>query len=116
MKVLVLPEVRQYLKEVAHMLYQEDYFGFEETAIKYVEDLFDDIKTTLPARQKRIAPSYFNRYGNRMYYSIFKKSKYTQWYVFFSVYGKVGGELIYLVRYISNNHLIAHHFNPNDAE
>ena len=116
MKVLALPEVRQYLKEVAQVLYRKDYFGFEGSAVKYVEDLFNDIKTTLPARQKKVAPPCFNRYGSRMYYSIFKKNKYTKWYVFFSVYRTVDGELIYLVRYISNNHLIAHQLNPDDVD
>ena len=43
---------------------------------------------------------------NNMYYTIFKKSKNTQWYVFFRVY-KEKGEVIYQVRYISNNHVIA---------
>ena len=107
MKVLALPEVRLYLKEIAQTLYQEDYFGFEETAIKYVEDLFNDIKTTLPARHKMLAPPYFERYGNRMYYSIFRKNKTTQWYVFFTIYKDKEDEIVYLVRYISNNHVIA---------
>ena len=109
MKVLALPEVRQYLKEVSLILYQKGYFGFEETAIKYIEDLFEDIKTTLPVRHKMLAPPYFDKYGEYMFYSIFKKNKNTQWYVFFSIYKDKEDEIIYLVRYISNNHLIAHY-------
>ena len=108
MKVLVLPEVRQYLNEVALILYRKDYFGFEETAVKYVEDLFEVIKTTLPSRHKMFAPPYFDRYGAHMYYSIFRKNKTTQWYVFFSIYKDKEDEIVYLVRYISNNHVIAH--------
>jgi len=41
-----------------------------------------------------------------MFYSVFKKSNRTQWYVFFSLYAD-GGEVTYLVRYMSNNHMIA---------
>ncbi|MDR3188191.1 MAG: hypothetical protein LBT94_03280 [Prevotellaceae bacterium] len=106
MKVLVLPEVRQYFSELSPLLYEKGYFGFLEAAEKYVGELFEDIKTTLPTRQKRHAPFYFERYGKDMYYSVFRKSRHTQWYVFFSIYEN-NGELIYLVRYISNNHIIA---------
>lgn len=47
-RVLVLPEVRQYLRELIEILFDHEYFGFEETAVKYVEDLFEDIKVLLP--------------------------------------------------------------------
>jgi len=106
MKVLVLPKVRQYLYELSYILYQKDYFSFLDTSEEYVEELFEDIKTTLPYRKKQFAPPYFDKYGKNMYYSAFRKNKRTQWYVFFNIYEK-GGELIYLVKYISNNHVIA---------
>jgi hypothetical protein len=106
MKVLILPEVRQYLNELSHILYEKDYFSYAESAEKYVEELFEEIKTTLPNRQKRLAPSYFDKYGRNMHYSIFSKNKHTQWYVFFTVY-ESQGELVHVVRYISNNHVSA---------
>ncbi len=108
MRVVALPEVRKYLRELSQVLYEKDYFGFEESAIKYVEDLFSDIETSLHQRQKRQAPSYFNKYGKGMQYATFKKNKNTHWYVFFTKYKK-NDELIYLVRYISNNHVDSHH-------
>jgi hypothetical protein len=37
MKVLFLPELRDYFREPAQVLYEKDYFGFEETAIQYAE-------------------------------------------------------------------------------
>jgi len=67
-------------------LYLNDYFGYEESALKYVDDLFYDISTTLPDRQKKLAPSHFDRYGKNMYYATFRKSKATQWFVFFAIY------------------------------
>ena len=106
MKVLFLPEVEDYLYELTEILYQKEYFGFKESAIEYVTDLENEIKTTLPSRPKRLAPPYFDRYGKKLLYSTFQKNKATQWYVFFNIYeGKKG--LIYLVRYISNNHVVA---------
>lgn len=58
-KVVALPEIREYFKELIHILHEKEYFGFEENAIEYVESLFEDIKTTLPQRSKKQAPAYF---------------------------------------------------------
>lgn len=107
MKVVALPEVRLYLRELVHILYEQNYFGFEVNAIKYVSELFYEIETTLPQRHKKTAPSYFDRYGKNMYYASFRKNKNTEWYVFFTIYQNKG-QKTYLVRYISNNHQIAH--------
>ena len=41
-----------------------------------------------------------------MYYVKFKKNNNTQWYVFFNMYMEMG-EIVYVIRYIANNHLIA---------
>jgi hypothetical protein len=112
MKVLFLPEVRSYFKELSQILYEKDYFGFEDTAIAYVEDLFNDINSYLPNMYKKKAPEYFSRYGKNMYYSIFKKNNNTQWYVFFTIYND-NGDIVYLVRYISNNHVIAKYMFPD---
>ncbi|MDR0865612.1 MAG: hypothetical protein LBO74_11870 [Candidatus Symbiothrix sp.] len=106
MKVLFLPEIRGYFKELAKILYEKDYFGFEQNAIEYAEDLFNDIKESLPNKQCKKAPEYFNQYGENMYYATFKKNKNTQWHAFFNIMDD-NGEIIYLVRYISNNHVIA---------
>lgn len=106
MKVLFLPEVRMYFQELQDILFEKEYFGFEESAVQYVRDLIFDIEATLPERASKIAPPYFNRYGKELRYASFRKNRNTQWYVFFNKY-RENGEVIYLVRYISNNHMIA---------
>lgn len=106
MKIVALPEVRTYLRELSYILYEKGYFGFEDKAQKYVEDLFSDIRMNLPTKLKKPAPPYFNKYGRNMQYASFRKNKETQWYVFFNTY-RQDGEIIYLIRYISNNHVIA---------
>ena len=50
MKVIALPEVREYLMELIQILYKKEYFGFEENAQKYVEELIFDIKNNLPLK------------------------------------------------------------------
>ena len=106
MKIIAIPEVQHYLESLKKILFENEYFGFEETAQKYVDDLFNDIKTNLPTSQYKLAPKYFEKYGKDMYYAVFKKSKHTHWYVFFRIYRR-NEENIYQIRYISNNHLIA---------
>ncbi|MCL2651118.1 MAG: hypothetical protein FWD60_08875 [Candidatus Azobacteroides sp.] len=108
MKVLFLPEVEDYLYNLTEILYQKEYFGFKENAVEYVTDLKNDIKRNLSCKAKHRAPLFFDRYGKKMFYSVFRKNKQTQWYVFFNIY-EDKGEIIYLVRYISNNHVIAQH-------
>jgi hypothetical protein len=46
MKVLATPKVYDYLDELVTILYKKEYFGFEDFAIDYVDELLDDILTT----------------------------------------------------------------------
>jgi hypothetical protein len=73
MRVLFLPEIRDYFRELAKILYEKDYFGFEEAAIQYAEDLFNSIANTLPNKVKKTAPAYFDRYEKGMFYAVYQK-------------------------------------------
>lgn len=95
MRVLVLPEVREYLKKLSYILYEKDYFSYLDSSVKYIEELFKEIETTLPNRQKRPAPPYFDRYGKNMYYVTTRKNRFTQWYVFFTIYQEKSGDIIF---------------------
>ena len=106
MQVTFLSNVLEYFDDLVTILYEKGYFGFEETSLEYVTELYDDITATLPIRPRRPAPAYFNKYGKGMYYAVFPKNKRTQWYVFFRMY-RQEGELCYQVRYIANNHTVA---------
>lgn len=75
MKVIALPEVREYLMELIQILYKKEYFGFEENAQKYVEELIFDIKNNLPLKLNKPAPPYFDRYGKKMLYATFRKNR-----------------------------------------
>ena len=106
MQVVVLPKVLEYFDDLVTILYEKDYFGFEETALKYVTELYDEIIATLPMCPRKPAPKYFEKYGKALYYAVFPKNKRTQWYAFFRMYQK-DGELYYQIRYIANNHTVA---------
>jgi hypothetical protein len=106
MNVFFLPEVIEYFKNLGQILFQKEYFGFKESAHNYVDELVNDIKNNLPIFTHKPAPKYFDKYGKNMEYAVFRKSRHTQWYVFFRVY-RVDNEKIFQVRYIANNHTVA---------
>lgn len=114
-KVLFLPEVVEQFLELVEALYKKGYLGFKEVAVNYSEQLFRDIQNNLPLKVKKGAPTYFCRYGNGLFYSSFSKSRHTTWYVFYSIH-KQDGQTIYLVRYLGNNHVIAHYLIEEDNE
>jgi len=106
MKIVFLPEALNYFNELSTILYENNYFGFEDSALKYVDDLFEEIKTTIHCQVKKPAPPYFDRFGKNMLYSAFRKNKTTEWYVFFNIY-QDNEDITLVIRYISNNHMIA---------
>lgn len=110
MSVRFLPEVSQQFVDLVDVLYEKGYMSFLDAALEYSESLFREIQSSLPLKVHRKAPAWFDRYGKDMSYAAFPKNNHTTWYVFFNVYD-VGGETIYLVRYMSNNHVIAQHLN-----
>ena len=106
MNVYTTPAVKEYLNNLVTILYEKEYFGFEYAAIKYVDELLDEIIANLPIKQHNPAPKYFGKYGKGLYYASFNKNKQTTWYAFFNKY-EVNKEIIYLIRYIANNHTAA---------
>lgn len=106
--VIFLPSVQAYLDSLIPILYEGEYFGFEDAAIRYVDDLIDDVRDNLPFRPHKPAPPYFDRYGKKLLYAAFPKNKQTTWYAFFTKY-RYSGETFFLVRYIANNHSVAQH-------
>ena len=100
--------------ELVDVLYNMKYFSYEADAQEYVDTLYQDIEKKLPLKQKKKVPPYFEKkYGMGMYYSVFRKSSQTCWYVLFRMYEE-NGELIYQVRHITNNHVDAKYFNQQD--
>ena len=89
MSVLATPEVIDYLEYLTTILYEKGYFGYEEYAQEYVDDLIDDINKNLPLKLKKTAPKHFEKYGTDLKYASFKKNPQTTWYVFLKFTGKM---------------------------
>ena len=105
-RVVAIPEVIDYLNELVDILYEKQYFSFEDSSVDYVVEIFEDIITNLPVKPSKPAPIKFDKYRKNMEYAAFRKNKHTTWYVFFDVY-KEYEEKIFLVRHIENNHTAA---------
>ena len=107
-RVLALPEVRSYFADLIRILYENEYFSFEDDAVAYVTELFSDIEKSLPTKSRKPAPEHFNTYGKGMYYASFRKNRRTQWYVFFTIHEDRNTDTrTFLIRYVSNNHMVA---------
>jgi hypothetical protein len=105
MKVLYLPEVEIYLFELIELLYYKNYFSFPEQAVSYVLKIRQYVENCIATTHKRKAPEYFTRYGKNMFYIIYKANTNTSWYIFFQQKAD-----IYLIRYVTNNHVSAQYF------
>ena len=108
MNVLFTPEIEDYFDELEDILFDKGYYSFKEKAKQYVEDLIKDIETNLPTKRHRPAPRHYDKICKGMYYASFNKNRNTQWYAFFTKQEK-NDKIIYIVRYIGNNHTDAHH-------
>jgi len=106
MEIIYSKKVRTHFEILIPKLHELGYFSFEETARKYVDEIFIEIEKQLPTQRHRSAPERFEKYGKGMKYIVIRKNKRTHWYIFFITALK-DGEIIYKVRYIANNHTIA---------
>lgn len=99
MKVLFHKAVEDYLFELIETLYQEEYFGFYESAMEYAAWLKSNIEASIHRYPKKPAPPYFSKYKEGLFYVSYKKNANTTWYVFFTY-----DSTAYYIYYIGNNH------------
>ncbi|MDR2085944.1 MAG: hypothetical protein LBP72_02095 [Dysgonamonadaceae bacterium] len=93
------PSVVEYLDRLGKQLFDAGYFGFHDSAIRYIRKMVDYITVHLSTAPAKPAPDYFKKYGTFMQYITYNPNKQTTWYVFFQQKGTD-----YLIRYITNNH------------
>ena len=76
MRVRFTPRVNDYLAELEAILYEKEYFGFEESAREYVHEMIGEIMTTLPTRVHRPVPRHFDPEGKGVWYATFRRAVY----------------------------------------
>jgi hypothetical protein len=93
-QVVITESVYKYLDELVEILYEEEYKGFVESAIDYVNTIFDFL-FSIPSYT--IKNTYNNIYGN--YYCKHKHNQKTTWYAIFDK-----EEDDYIIKKLINNH------------
>ena len=88
---------RNYLDELAQLLYQKNYFGFIEDVDHYIDKIYDYINNNIDKPIAKKSPFDFQKFGK--YYLKYKANNRTFWYIFFD-----RKENRFLVNHILNNH------------
>ncbi|HNL17562.1 MAG TPA: hypothetical protein PKJ74_11135 [Chitinophagales bacterium] len=88
-----------FMKDLVTVLYEKDYFGFEDSALDYVFKLRKFVDNHINKITHHPAPSYFSKYKSGMKYISYQANKRTTWYIFFKQI-----ENRFLIYYITNNH------------
>ena len=92
-------EVTFYFNELITTLFEQNYFGFMDSAFQYITDMKDYIEKNIAILPKFPAPPYFSKYQTGMKYITYQSNKRTTWYFFFLQQCNR-----YLICYITNNH------------
>lgn len=80
------------------VLFKEEYFGFEETAIQYALNFYSFIEKNILLPLIKPTPNELKSKGS--YYVIYKVNKNTTWYILFD-----RNDDKYLISHILNNHV-----------
>lgn len=85
------------IKNLIDILYQNEYFGFEDSAIFYTDKIFDFIEYNIELPISKDSPENFKKFGEK--FLKYKANNRTTWYIFFDQKGNK-----FLVNHILNNH------------
>lgn len=97
-KIELLPEVINFLNNLVKILFQKEYFGFEDSALNYVQNIYDFIENELHNFPHKQTPLNLKRFGSN--YVFYKSNDRTTWYIFFE-----RKQNRVLITHITNNHL-----------
>ncbi len=93
----ILPEVIDYLNKLTQVLFDKEYFGFEETAQQYVQNIYDFMEYEIVNFPHKATPKPLKKFGSN--YAFYKANNRTTWYIFFEKNANR-----YLITYLTNNH------------
>ena len=90
--VILQQNVRECLENLIQILFENDYFGFEESA-----QIYDFIEFDIINFPYKIFPEKLKHLGTK--YAFYKANENTTWYIFFEI-----NDNRILITYITNNH------------
>ncbi len=96
-EVVFTQNIIAYLDDLVQVLYKKEYFGFIESAEKYVGAIYDSVPEKLKGTKHKSSPKKLKHLGSK--YIFYKANSRTVWYVFFE-----NKENKYLITGITNSH------------
>ncbi len=96
-KVIYSSGTRKFLRNLIYILFENDYFGFQEDAKNYVDRITIFIEEKIAEFPSKETPEVLKKFGER--YVTYKANNRTTWYIFFSQ-----EEDFYFIKFITNNH------------
>ena len=96
-KIEILTEVVDFLNELIEILFRKEYFGFEDAAQFYVQQIYDFIETDLINFPNKSTPKSLRKWGSN--YVFYRPNQRTTWYIFFEK-----STNSYIITHITNNH------------
>ncbi|TDW46421.1 hypothetical protein EV144_10688 [Flavobacterium sp. 270] len=98
-EVIYTPDVIRSLDDLVITLYKREYFGFIDSAEKYVSDIYDAIPERIKKITHKKAPNIIRYLGSS--YVFYKPNARTTWFIFFEK-----REQKYLITGIINNNSV----------
>ncbi len=98
--IIFQQNVLEYLDDLVHILFVEEYFGFVESSEVFVDKIIDFIKNDIQNFPARKTPDKLKNFGSN--YIFYKSNQRTTWYIFFEQ--------------MKNNYLITNIINSNSEE
>ena len=80
-EVIFAPSVIYYLDDLVIILYKKEYFGFIESAIEYVSNIYNAIPERIKKTLHKKTPTSIQYLG--LNYVFYKANVRTTWYIFF---------------------------------
>lgn len=80
-KIIFKKEVLEYFDELFFILFEQQYFNFEENAHKYIDKIVQFIHKDIAAFPHQSAPKQLKHLGSK--YIFYKANSRTVWYIFF---------------------------------
>ena len=78
--MILQQKVRECLENLIQILFENDYFGFEESAQIYVSKIYDFIKFDIINFPYKIFPKKLKNLATK--YAFYKANENTTWYIF----------------------------------
>jgi hypothetical protein len=80
-KIEILHDVIDFLNKLVEILFYKEYFGFEDSAQFYVQNIYDFIENDLINFPHKSTPIKLKKFGSN--YVFFRLNNRTTWYIFF---------------------------------